>query len=615
MSFDYFVLPFMIGLVYLLYRLFITYRGWILAMSPDEKTLLRRSIFTRKTLLAVQEVFMESLLHRKMFRQNKMLGYMHMSFALGWFLLIVAGNLESRIYSKVHINPPYYPIFLKYFVHDKRILLFELDNIPGFFRFLMDLLLVFVLSGLVFAFIKRARSKWFGQAKTTRHMATDRLALTSLWLIFPLRFLAESFTAGSYCSGGFFTNPAGNFFAKFLPVEMLSYPAWWAYSSVLFLFFVTLPYSRYMHIPTEVLLIFMRRYGIRNRDDYGGYAKMQVSSCPGCGVCLDVCQINDFSRMKTISPAYFLKSAKKNTLTEDELFNCALCGRCEDVCPVGIDVNQIRVIKRREATAGYIHNYSNLPAIQAIQADVIYFAGCMTHLTPAVKKSTTAIFKQAGVNFWFMDQDGSVCCGRPIMLAGNDKAAADLIAVNKAKIQASGAKTFVTSCPICYNVFKDTYRLDMEVLHHSQYLLRLAEQGRFKIHAGHTSISYHDPCELSRRYSLYDEPRQLLALAGNIQSQPFEKDNALCCGGSIANIGISDKERRITAKDTLDKLSIHNPALIATSCPLCKKTLSQVSEVRVADISEIIYESMNQDISRDEPRVVTKKMMEERVVL
>jgi len=260
-------------------------------MDASDRIKAGVSLFSKGMLKTVWEVFLESLLHRKMFKRNPLLGYMHMSFALGWFLLIVMGNLESRVYSGGHINPPYYPIFLKFFIHDSRVLPFEIFTLPGFFRFTMDLLLLFVLSGLVLALFKRTRSKWFGLKRTTKHNGFDKWAIISLWLIFPLRLLAESFTAGIYQGGGFLTNTLGSIFNEILPLQYLMYPSWWAYSTMLGIFFVTLPWSRFMHIPTEVILIYLRNAGIEQGKYPGSFEEIELRACPKCGFSIDVCKL------------------------------------------------------------------------------------------------------------------------------------------------------------------------------------------------------------------------------------------------------------------------------------------------------------------------------------
>ncbi len=104
----------------------------------------------------------------------------------------------------------------------------------------------------------------------------------------------------------------------------------------------------------------------------------------------------------------------------------------------------------------------------------IYFAGCMTHLTPAIKKSMLEILNYSKIDYWFLDEEKAPCCGRPLIQIGQYEAAKQLIANNQRLILESGAKTVVVSCPICYKVFKEDYHLPLiEVKHHSEYILEL----------------------------------------------------------------------------------------------------------------------------------------------
>lgn len=594
MTFNIFVIPFFGGLLFLLAVLFVRFTAWLATLDKSGRKKLGHGLLNGQVFPATWEVFMESLLHRRMFRQNKLLGYMHMSFAFGWLLLIVLGNLESRIYSGGHINPPYYPIFLKFFVHDKRTLPFELYTLPGFFRFIMDFVLLFILSGLVLALIKRARSKWFGMKRTTQHSKFDKWAITSLWFIFPLRLLAESFTAGVYQGGGFLTNTLGTFFAAFLPVEYLYYPAWWAYSTALGVFFVTLPWSRYMHIPTEVLLIYLRHFGIKTGKKPDSFSEIEIYSCPRCGVCIDVCQMNDAHRTNS-TPAYFLRSLRYGTPDNDQNANCMLCGRCHEVCPVQIDTLAIRIAARYEDNKLLAPSFKYLDRFEPADsaADVLYFAGCMGHLTPAVKKAMLKILAASGEKFSFMDEDGSVCCGRPLLLAGLHEAAAELIQKNTHLIINSGAKTFVTSCPICYKVFNEEYKLPgVEVLHHSQYLLRLVESGKIKVNSTGITAVYHDPCELGRGSKIYDEPRTLLGQLVTLNKAEQERENSLCCGGSVGDLSMNHSERTVIRDEALKVLLASQPDILVTACPLCKKTFDNGTEAVVMDIAEVVSERL-----------------------
>jgi Fe-S oxidoreductase len=163
---------------------------------------------------------------------------------------------------------------------------------------------------------------------------------------------------------------------------------------------------------------------------------------------------------------------------------------------------------------------------------------------------------------------------------------------NRQLIHSSGAKTLVTSCPICYKIFKEEYKLKIEVLHHSQYLLRLVKEGKLLIKPGNKKITYHEPCELGRGCGIYEEPRQLLASFAQLVPIEQEKENGLCCGGSIASIGTSKEQKDKVTIGALKQLYASQPDLIATACPLCKKTFSRFSQVQVADIAELVYDSL-----------------------
>ena len=67
--------------------------------------------------------------------------------------------------------------------------------------------------------------------------------------------------------------------------------AWWFYSSCLGIFFVALPFSRYMHIFTEIPLIFLRHYGLRSGEKESSFDHFQIEACSRCGVCIDPCQL------------------------------------------------------------------------------------------------------------------------------------------------------------------------------------------------------------------------------------------------------------------------------------------------------------------------------------
>ena len=610
MQFDPFIIPFEIGLYFILVYVVVRSVIWFRDLSSPDKLRLQRGFFGIAFVQSLKEIFLESLIHRKILKTNLRLGYMHMSLAFGWFLLIFFGTIEADIFGTRHLNAPYKAIFFRFFNPEHGRMGFE-----ALYGFLMDLILAFILSGLLLAILKRFYSRVVGMKRTTSLKTTDKIALASLWLIFPSRLLAESLTSGAYGTGSFLTGSIGSFFASFLPVQQLAYPFWWLYSICLGTFFILLPVTRYMHIPTELFLIFMRNSGIRTGAKAGTYTEVQVHSCSSCGICIDACQLNFSADIKNIQSAYLMKAIRNNDNVSDIAHNCLMCGRCDQNCPVGLELSPIRMIQRRglepvnnfrNIYKGYFrHRNNNVPEKSIAQpvynflresepekVDVLFFAGCMTHLTPAIKNSMVKILEASGVNYSFIDENGGVCCGRPLMLVGQDKEARELINFNSQMIWKSGAHTLVTSCPICYKVFKESYYLDVEVLHHTQFIKMLIDTGKVKMNFLRKRVVYHSPCDLGRGSGVYDEPKEVLGYVARLEKSKFEDANSLCCGGSLANLKLGSVKRHKIACDAAAELTKGNPDILATACPLCKKTFSSATETKVADISEIVAEAL-----------------------
>lgn len=375
-----------------------------------------------------------------------------------------------------------------------------------------------------------------------------------------------------------------------------------------------------MHIPMELFLIFMRNSGITTGDKWGTYSDVEVHSCSSCGICINSCQMALAAGVTDIQPAYLIKSIRDNNEVNGATFNCLLCGRCEEVCPVGIETGPLRMIMRREKETetdmlgiwkGFLRRRNQngkssngntvKPAFTYLQpasprkAEVAFFAGCMTHLTPSVIRSMEAIFAEAGINYTFIDREKGVCCGRPLMLAGQEREARELINYNSRVIWESGAKTVVTPCPICYKVFNESYYLDAEIMHHSQYIDSLIASGRLRLRYTGQDVVYHDPCELGRGSGVYDEPRKVLNHVARLLRSDEEEEMGLCCGGSLANLKASRETRRKIATSAAETLAATGASMIATGCPLCKKSFSLVATIPVKDIAEITVSAFYPD--------------------
>jgi Fe-S oxidoreductase len=69
-------------------------------------------------------------------------------------------------------------------------------------------------------------------------------------------------------------------------------------------------------------------------------------------------------------------------------------------------------------------------------------------------------------------------------------------------------------------------------------------------------------------------------------------ERSLCCGGSIGILEIKSEQRDKIMSDTIKTLSASKPDKIVTSCPLCKKTLTNGAEIPVEDIAETVAHAL-----------------------
>ena len=645
-----FVIPFVVGISFMLIWLTVGLTRLLAKIPADDRRRFWKSLITPKIALKnIKDLFCDCLFHTKIWKRKPLLGYMHSSIAFGWFMLIVLGHIEVALFVPKHLawtdGGLFYPIFYRFFVWIN----------PGhvtlrgwFFFFLMDFFLLYVLTGVGMAIFKRFRSIVLGMRHTTKPSLADRVALYSLWMIFPLRLLAESFTA-DLSGGSFLTVPVNHLWHWIFGDKLFFMPVWWAYSICLGLFFAAMPFSRYMHILTEVLWILLRNAGIQPRHPRKGVAEAEIYACSSCGLCLDACPMNVQKKNLKYSSVYFIRFLRRHNEKEINAIadKCLMCDKCHALCPVGVDAPALRRAQRATVNNSLPYDYSYLmegslgsnsssvstcvaanacsitagsvastrtanahasltdpsPSltepvevttnIQKTSEDwkVMYFAGCMTHLTPRIIKSVEKVFKSAGVNYTFADRDGGICCGRPLMLAGKTNAAYETISANRKMILGSGCRTLVLSCPICYKIFKDEYALEgVEVLHYTQFIKRLVDEGKLKLTAGDERIVYHDPCELGRGCGVYKEPREVLAQAGTLVKATKEGDESICCGGSLGSLTLDTRDRAKITESSVGNLLVNNPQTIVTACPLCLKTFSEsVPEtVKVQDFAETV---------------------------
>lgn len=515
---------------------------------------------------------------------------MHMSLAFGWFLLILTGHAESVVSSGRIISSPWKSVFFDYFSRGQEATGWLLQGLNQ----LMDLILLFILTGLFLALYKRINSRLFGLKKRPVHSSADRIAMLFLWFIFPMRFVAEMLNHTFYGGGGFMTGFFGDLVSLPHNLRFISNMAWLGYSITLGGFFVFLPWSRYMHILTEVPYILLKNAHVQAYQDEG-CTEFSIHACSSCGICLDSCQMTSLDSCQGQSYYCIRQLRERNGVTDKRVMNCMMCGRCSADCPVQVDTLAIRMNERIRMNDGLAFDYAYLDQLlkKGPRARVSFFGGCMTQLVPGITASMKRIFNFYEEDYMMIDEMEAICCGRPLYLSGQKRAYFEIMKYTRERILSCKPDLIITSCPICLTTFRNHYFFPVPVIHHTQYLESLINQGLLPPGESDIKTVYHDPCELGRYLGIYREPRRVLSSVVQLQNRAFRKDQGLCCGGSIADLEMDFKEKRSIAGDAIKQLIYPDTQVLATACPLCKITFNTADVIPVRDVAELYAEALS----------------------
>ena len=323
--------------------------------------------------------------------------------------------------------------------------------------------------------------------------------------------------------------------------------------------------------------------------------------------------------------------------------SCTLCGRCSMVCPVGNDITGM-IRKTREGMAASGHAPPGLigatkravtigspmgvklPALQAQishvekdtgmkipvdveGADYMLLLSSMEIMNfPEFIEAVAKIFKHANVS-WTISSDAFEATNSGIQIGASDIAAELVQRIVDAAAKLKVKNVISPECGHAYmairwdgpNLIGKPY--DFNVVHILELLDELRQQGRLKV-SGKMSekLTYHDPCQISRRGGVIDEPRNLIGMfAENYIEMPDTGKMNWCCG---AGGGVSSNERadeiRLKVfqrkKDQLD--AIHVDGMIS-ACSNCRIHLEDGleeyhMEVPVLSLTETLAENLEE---------------------
>ena len=240
--------------------------------------------------------------------------------------------------------------------------------------------------------------------------------------------------------------------------------------------------------------------------------------------------------------------------------------------------------------------------------DILFWVGCSGSFDERAQKVTRAVAKilhHCNIKFAVLGTEES-CTGDPAKRAGNEFLFQMQARTNIQVMNGYGVKKIVTACPHCFNTLKNEYPDlggNYEVIHHSEMIQSLINDGRLKIAGGKfigKKITYHDPCYLGRGNDVYEAPRELISkLDGAFVEMKRSRQNGLCCGAGGAQMFKEPEKgnRDINIVRSEEALNL-KPDYIAVACPFCMtmmtdgvKNFNKEDSVKVLDIAELIIQA------------------------
>jgi Fe-S oxidoreductase len=308
--------------------------------------------------------------------------------------------------------------------------------------------------------------------------------------------------------------------------------------------------------------------------------------------------------------------------------SCTLCGRCSMVCPVGNDI-ALLIRKTREGMAAAGHAPEGLigattravtigspmgvklPALMAqighvekdtgmkIPVDVegaeymLLLSSMEIMNFPEFIEAAAKIFDKAGVS-WTISTEAFEATNSGIQIGVSD-IAAELVqrivdAAEKLKV-----KTVIS--PECGHAYMAIRwegpnlvgkPFSFKVRHILEVLDEFRQDGRLKITGKEEQrLTYHDPCQISRRGGVIDQPRNLINMfSDNFVEMPDTGKMNWCCGagGGVSSNERADEIRLRVFQRKKDQLDEIKPDAIVSACSNCRIHLEDGLEEYHMDI-------------------------------
>ena len=392
----------------------------------------------------------------------------------------------------------------------------------------------------------------------------------------------------------------------------------------------------------------IEQFGAATVKDLGYEQIIDSYACIMCFRCQEVCPA--YNTGKLLSPAALEINKRYNfnhgggmdtplldLIPEEAVWACTSCGACVDICPVGNEpMRDILDIRRNlammesafpkqleTAFKGMERNMNpwNVPQADRMkwaqglnvktieqnpEPDILWWVGCAPATDVRAQKTAQAfakILNAAGVNYATLGKN-ETCTGDSARRAGREDIFFGLATGNVELLNEVNPKRIVTTCPHCLHTIKNEYPAfggNYEIIHHTQLINELVGAGKIQLSEGADSqtVTFHDPCYLSRHNGITMAPREALKHTG-IQTVEMPRNSAqsFCCGAGGAQMWKEEEQGTARVNSVrFAEAKATGADMVAVGCPFCLVMMVDASKadndsLQVQDVAELVLSRM-----------------------
>ncbi len=323
--------------------------------------------------------------------------------------------------------------------------------------------------------------------------------------------------------------------------------------------------------------------------------------------------------------------------------SCTVCGRCSLICPMGIDIASLVSMARHGMfKAGLIPHELHAVAERAEidgsplgvtakvfsdrlewmedehdveinvdldEADTLVVMSSIEIQKYPVAMAATAKILNAMNERWTFRTDGFEATNFG-MLSGNLDWQRDIsMRIIDAAVRVGAKTVLLPECGHAYMALRwmgaNLYGkpLPFRVLHISEYLADALNSGRLKVRKLDKSVTFHDPCQISRRGGATQAPRDILRHLGvDFREMPGGGDYNWCCGGGggVVTIHRADALRYKVFKLKMEQVEATGAETLLSSCSNCRQNFDDCQkhynwQYTAESLLELVAENLEEE--------------------